>query len=422
MRIICCGINYRRTPLEIREKISVPEKEYRDFVREFLKEGASEAVLISTCNRTETYLVGTDSELCIEIAKKVLFDRAVPREVINSYLYINIDMDAILHLFKVASGLDSMIIGEPQILGQVKRAFKIATESGTVGPYLNQLFSMAFRAAKEARTRTAIGEGAISTGYAILELSRRIFGAIEKTDVCLIGAGEIAEDVITYFADRSKSLFVASRTFERAKEFTKKFGGVPKEMEQLLENLDKFDVVICSTASKSYVITERHITSASKKRKNRTMLVVDLSVPRNVDPECAEVGNVFLYTVDDLKRVVEKSLEARRKEAKKAREIIIEIAKDFNNWLHTRKVSPAIKAVRLTAEDIRKREFEAFFSDKNFTQNQLALIDKFSKRLMNEFVKQFITKLKTTPNRDKALEYAKALEDMFKEIKGGEQQ
>jgi glutamyl-tRNA reductase len=349
------GINHHSAPLEVREKLAFPPETQSEALTALLaRPGVAEAVLVSTCNRTEVYCRADDAGavqawLCDEAARSGLD--------VTGHLYAHADREAIRHAFRVASGLDSMVLGEPQILGQVKQSVRTAEHSGTLGSTLNRLFQQTFSVAKEVRTQTAIGAQSISMSAAALKLAQNLFGDISRTRLLLIGVGEMVELAATYFVAQSpQSVVVANRTLARGEAFAERFSGAAIALEQLPERLHEFDVVITGTASTLPILSKGAFERALKVRRYRPMFVVDFAVPRDVEPEAAEIEDLFLYTIDDLGAIVQEGAGQRQAAVAEAETIVDRQVEAFEAWLKARGAVPAIVQLRAKADEYRAAE------------------------------------------------------------------
>jgi len=322
MNLIIVGLSHKTAPVEIREKLSFPSQTIGEPLNRLCTSyEINEGVIISTCNRVEIFAVTQDIEKGLRQVKRFISDyHNIPMEGLDEHLYTYTSEDAARHIFRVASGLDSMVLGEPQIFGQVKDAYGYALQHRTAGVIINKLFHKAFSVAKRIRTETKIGSSAVSISYAAVELAKKIFGTLEGKSVMLIGAGEMAELAAKHLLSNGvQEIIVANRTYERAIEMAKGFNGTPIMFREFPHYLKRVDIVIASTAAPKYIIRPEQIDEVIKERKNRSMFFIDISVPRNVDPLINKIDNIYLYNVDDLQGVVEANLKERAKEARQQR-------------------------------------------------------------------------------------------------------
>jgi glutamyl-tRNA reductase len=360
MQLYTIGVNHTTAPISIRENVAF-NNEILPHALSDLRAHVAEAAILSTCNRTEIYVQSIRPETVVDwLANyhKLMVDNVLP------YTYTLSNQDAVKHAFRVASGLDSMVLGEPQILGQFKQSVKIAQDSGALGSMLHKLFQRTFEVAKEVRTNTDIGGSSISMAAAAVKLAQRIFGDLSQQKVLFIGAGEMIELCADHFvAQRPKSIAIANRSIERGSDLALKIQNQNIQAQAILlsdlhDRFAEFDIVITSTASQLPIVGLGMVESAIKTRKHRPMFMVDLAVPRDIEPEVAELDDVFLYTVDDLAQVVSEGIGNRQEAAINA-ETIVQVRVDaFMQWLKKREAVPTIKALREHVETMRQAELE----------------------------------------------------------------
>jgi len=361
MKILDIGMNHKTAPVELRERLAY-ESDNMDKMLNFLMnlEFIKEALCLSTCNRVEAIVV-TDDE---NAARRAIISHVcnignIPQDNIFNFIYMLKDLDAVRHIFKVASSLDSMVVGEPQILGQIKEAYAKAVRCKTTGVILNGLMHRAFHVAKKVRTETGICESAVSVSYAAVELARKIFDTLFEKKVLLIGAGEMSELTARHLIGQGvKEVVVANRTFERAVELASKFNSHPISFNDTDSYLIEADIVITSTASTEYIVTKDKVKGIIRKRRNRPLFFIDIAVPRNVEPEVNNLSNIYLYDIDDLKNVVQMNMEQRRQEAIKAERIIEEEVIKFERWFKTLDIVPTIISLKKKAESILQKELK----------------------------------------------------------------
>ena len=349
------GISHHSAPLEVREKLAfAPERQPEALAELAGQAGVSEAVLVSTCNRTEVYCQAGDPAsarawLCAA-AEKVGLE-------VDRYVYVHSGESAVRHAFRVASGLDSMVLGEPQILGQVKQSVRVAEGAGTVGSQLGKLFQQTFAVAKQVRTETALGAQSVSMSAAALRLAENVYGDLSRTRLLLIGVGEMVELAATYFvARRPKTVVVANRTLARGAAFAERFEGSAISLSDLPGRLAEFDIILTGTASTLPILGKGLIESALKARKRRPIFIVDFAVPRDVEAEVAELEDVFLYTVDDLGRLAQEGAEARRGAVDEAETLVARQVAEFRAWQEGRAGVPAIIELRRRVDRYRETE------------------------------------------------------------------
>ncbi|PLX77492.1 MAG: glutamyl-tRNA reductase [Azoarcus sp.] len=357
MQLYALGLNHHTAPLAIRERVAF-QPERLDQALHDLTQGSAvrEAAILSTCNRTELYFAAEQPQ---HAADWLADFHRLPLTEVAPYLYSHPERDAIRHVFRVASGLDSMVIGEPQILGQVKDAVRRAEQAGTMGTLLHKLFQSTFAVAKEVRSTTAIGANTVSMAAAAVNLTERIFGQVSDQHVLFIGAGEMVELCAAHFAGANpKSMTVANRTEERALAVAGRFGADTMRIDRIGEMLPRFDVVVSCTASPLPIVGLGMAERAVKARRHRPMVMVDLAVPRDIEPEIAGLDDVFLYTVDDLAQVVDAGMESRQQAVIEAEGIIDTRVDGFLHWMQVRDAVPTIRALRQHAEGVREAEVE----------------------------------------------------------------
>ncbi len=352
--IYAIGLNFKNAPVEYREVLACSKEDTKNLLP-LLKtiDGVEEICLLSTCNRVEVYGVFESEKVISEIIKSLLDFKGVKKDI-SKYFFVLKDRKAVFHIFKVASSLDSMVIGEPQIVHQFKEAFFIAREIGASGKILNRLFEKALKASKRVRTETKIGRNAVSVSYVSVELAKRIFGDLKKARVLLVGAGEMGELAAHYLKRIGANLFITNRTYEKAMKLAQKLEGSALRFEEMEDYIHDMDIVIVSTGAKNYVITEKLIKSAMKKRDYKPMFIIDISVPRNVDPSVGEIDEVFLYNIDDLRQVVEMNMKDRIREASKGEILLWDEVKKFFEWLESLKIEPLILDIKRKLKPIER--------------------------------------------------------------------
>ena len=358
-QIVIVGLNHKTAPVEVRERLAFPPDTIGHALRAAVEPaGVSEGVILSTCNRVEVCALADDGRLGAESVERFLSSfHGMPLEELRPYLYRQAGDDAVRHLFRVASSLDSMVLGEPQILGQVKDAYAYASEHKTIGPVLDKFFTKAFSVAKRVRTETRVANSAVSVSYAAVELAKKILGDLHDNTVMLIGAGEMCELAARHLLSAgARGLLVTNRTFERAVRLAADFDGTPVRFEELSVHLKRADIVLTSTGSPRFILTREDIEGVIRVRKNRPMFFIDMAVPRDIDPDANQVDNVYVYDIDDLNNVIETNLEERQREAGKAEEIVAAEVVAFRRWLDSQQVTPTIVSLRRKFEEIREAE------------------------------------------------------------------
>jgi glutamyl-tRNA reductase len=367
MGILTLGLNHNTAPVSIRERLAFPTERLRHALHGLIQlPGIEEVAILSTCNRTELYC-GAESQGRDTLIDWIAHEQRLKRDEFQPFLYAHTDSATIRHMFRVASGLDSMILGEPQILGQMKTAYQTAAEAGTLGKTLGKLFQHTFTAAKKVRTDTAIGSSPISVAFAAVRLAQRIFDDLSKQTAVLIGAGETIELTARHLAEnRIGELIIANRTYDKAHALAQQFNGFAISLSELPKHLVKADIVVSSTASQLPILGKGSVESAIKARKHKPMFMVDLAVPRDIEPEVEQLRDVYLYTVDDLRNTVEENIRSRQEAAKQAEEIIDTEVEHFLAWLRAQGATSTIRDFRTQAERIRD---EALFKAQQALRN-----------------------------------------------------
>jgi glutamyl-tRNA reductase len=337
-QIVIVGLNHRTAPVEVRERLAFPADTIGHALRSLVgpegaSEGVSEGVILSTCNRVEVCVLAGEGYLGTEAVRRFISSfHGMPAGELNPHLYHRVGDDAVRHLFRVASSLDSMVLGEPQILGQVKDAYGYACEFKTIGPVLDKCFTKAFSAAKRVRTETRVASSAVSVSYAAVELAKKILGDLSDDTVMLIGAGEMSELAARHLLSAgARGLLVTNRTFERAVRLAEDFDGTAVRFEELSTHLKRADIVLSSTGSPHYILTRGDIEEVIRVRRNRPMFFIDMAVPRDIDPDANRIDNVYVYDIDDLNNVIETNLEERQREAELAEGIVVSEVAGFRS-------------------------------------------------------------------------------------------
>ena len=363
MSIVLVGLNHKTAPVEVRERLAFSDEACAASLRALVDgEVVREGLIVSTCNRVEILAAAArpKGEDAVEVLSDFLSSaRSVPVELFNGHLYTHADEAAVRHIFRVASSLDSMVVGEPQVLGQVRHAYSLAVEAGTAGRVLHKLVHHALRVAKRVRTETGIAASAVSISFTAVELGRKIFGSLRGATVLLVGAGEMAELAAQHLAGAGAArVFVANRTYETAQRLAVKFGGEAVEFGALEANLAHADIVICSTGAREYIITPEMAERARAARRNRPAFFIDISVPRNVDPAVARLDNLFVFDVDDLEAVVASNIREREREAERAELIVESEVMQFQQALRALDIGPTVGALKEKLRRIAHEEFE----------------------------------------------------------------
>jgi glutamyl-tRNA reductase len=384
MSLFALGLNHHTAPLAVRERVVFHVERLRDALVELKGAFSPEAAILSTCNRTELYLAGGERpELASWLANYHHLD---PAEL-QPYLYTLPREQAVRHAFRVAAGLDSMVLGEPQILGQMKDAARAAESAGTLGTVLHKLFQRSFAVAKEVRTNTRVGAASVSMAAAAVKLAARIFPSLKDQNVLLIGAGEMIDLCATHFAAQAPArIAVANRTSERAERLASRFNGRALELRSLPEQLHEYDIVVSCTASSLPILGKGLVERALRARRRRPIFMVDLAVPRDIEPEVAELDDVFLYTVDDLGSIVAENLDSRRSAVEQAETIIDTQVGQFMHWMQVRETVPLIRQLRDQAEETRRQELDRALKALARGENPAAVLESLSQGLTNKLL------------------------------------
>ncbi|MGW8193673.1 MAG: glutamyl-tRNA reductase [Desulforhopalus sp.] len=358
-KILLLGVNHKTTPVEVREKIALSSGYEEPLAALKNVDGLREYYLLSTCNRVEFLLVAQEEAAVENDIITFLFGQHVPKEKCLEYLYIYRDQEAVNHLFKVSASLDSMVVGEAQILGQLKEAYRYASRFGCTGPLLNKLLHKSFSVAKRVRTETGIGSSAVSISYAAVQLAKKIFGNLKDKQVLLVGAGEMAELAAEHLVGQGVGgVVVANRTLTRAVDLAKRFRGRAVSFEELVSQLEQVDIIISSTGASEIILKKDQVKSVMRARMNRPLFFIDIAVPRDLDPRLIDIDNVYLYDIDDLSNVVEVNKAERDKEAVKAGRIVDEETMKFQRWFNGLAVTPTIQALKMKLDSIGRAELD----------------------------------------------------------------
>jgi glutamyl-tRNA reductase len=398
MELALIGVSHKTAPVEIRERLAFPSDKIRSALASLLERThAAEAMILSTCNRVEIVAEGPDAQLVRDFICEY---HQIPEDAIAQHLYSYNNADAIRHLFRVTSSLDSMLVGEPQILGQVKEAYRLATEAGAIGSNLSPLLDRAFAVAKRVRSETGISQSAVSISYAAVELARKIFGSLAGKTVMIIGASKMGELAAKHLKRNGvASVLVTNRTFERAVEMAKIFEGAAIPFEHFTDHIDRADIVISSTGAPHFIVTKPLAEQLIRNRRNRPVFFIDIAVPRDVDPAVNDIDNVFVYDIDDLQQVIDANMKERLKEAGRAEEIVDREVRAFYMRMHGREVTPTIIQLRDATEKVRREEIERYrklLRELPPEQQEIALsaIDQITQSMMNKILHHPIAQMK----------------------------
>ena len=417
--LMIVGLNHTTAPVEVREKLAFDPSALKESVLRLVSLPAiEEGVIVSTCNRVEVVATTRSEEEASRGVREFLLSQEAldSRVAADHHFYTYLDGDAVRHLFRVAASLDSMVVGEPQILGQLKDSYLVARQAGAVGAVLHRLFHRSFAVAKRVRTETGIGSGSVSVSSIAVALARRIFDQLDHKTVLLIGSGKVGELVVRHLQrSGARSLMVTNRTFERAVELAAQFHGSPILFEDFPRYLRMADLVVGCTAAPQMLLTAESVAEALKERKQRAMFLIDLGIPRNFDSRINEIDNAYLYNVDDLKAVAQENLQEREQEALKAEGLIHDEVGAFLRWLDALEQVPIIVALREKFEEIRRRELDKSLSGslKGMKEKERQALDDMTVAIINKILHEPVTRLKQqTEEQDEGL-YAEALKKLF---------
>jgi len=423
MNIIVVGLSHKTASVDIREKVAFSPNSIEKPLRELVAlEGIVEGVIVSTCNRVEIYATTRDIAGGIARVRRFMAEyHHLAHDLLDPHLYSYHGEEAIRHVFRVASSLDSMVVGEPQILGQIKTSYGYAAEYKSSGIILNRFLHKAFSVAKRVRTETKIASSAVSVSFAAVELARKIFGSLTDKTVLLIGAGEMCELAARHFlTNGAKGVMVTNRTFERAQKLADEFSGEAIPFEELFLHLHKADIVLTSTGAPHAIITPPDLEEVIKRRRMRPMFLIDIAVPRDIDPAVNEMDAVYLYDMDDLQQVVAANLEGRMQEADKAEAIIAEEIIQFYKWVGTLEVTPTIVALRNRFEELRKAELDRTLTGwKDAPPDAEKRLDALTSAFMNKLLHQPTMVLKKAGQGNRNDLYLDALRALFDLELGG---
>jgi len=417
MEIVVVGLSHKTAPVEVREKFSFAGDKLDRALQELIKiDTISEGVILSTCNRVEIYANARNADE----GRKSILDlfsgfHGVELKNFESNFYQYNFKNAINHILCVASSLDSMVVGEPQILGQLKQAYSKALEYKTTGATLNHLFHKSFNVAKRVRSETGIAKNAVSISFAAVELARKIFGSLDSRSAMIIGAGEMSELVARHLLSNGiKNIYVVNRTVAKAEELAKEFEGIVVPYESMEENLYLADIVITSTGAPHFILGKKEVEYTIAKRKNDPLFMIDIAVPRDLDPEINKVNDVYLYDIDDLDSVIQANLAERKKEALMAQEIIDKEVRNVLSWLSGRDVVPVIVNLRNKMEVIRKKELQRVMPKLNgISEKDKCLVEALSVAIINKILHRPTTTLRRTSDSEDIHSYTEVTRALF---------
>jgi glutamyl-tRNA reductase len=416
MRLFAVGLSHRTAPVELRETVDFARKGLEHALADLSSRGAGrEIVVLSTCNRAEIYAIGDTDETAEQVGRFFSDYHEIAHDRVREHLYVHRGAEAARHLFRVAAGLDSLVVGEPQILGQVKAAYAAASDGQFTAALTNRLFHSAFTVGKRVRSETGLGEGAVSVSYAAIALAKKIFGDLKGRAVLILGAGEMAKLTgIHLQAQRVRQITIASRTLTTAQNLAARLDGVAVAWERVDQALSAADIVVTATGASEPVLTGARVDEVMRHRRNRPLFVIDIAVPRDVDPAVGQVDQVFLYNIDDLRTIVQENLARRGAELARAEAIVDEEVVKYTAWMQSREIVPTVVALRQRFEAIRRAELERL-------EPKLAGLPPDARARVDEVTRLIVEKLLLTPTEqlkavsDEAMiiAYADALNRLF---------
>ena len=417
VNLILVGVNHKTTPVEIREKLAFTKGKIEESVdRLFNFPDIIEHTILSTCNRVEIYARANCQDSAIKAIKQFICDyHEVSPVELEDHFYSYRNEEAVEHLFRVSSSLDSMILGEAQILGQVKDAYSLAKDLRSTGLVLNQLFEKAFSIAKKVREETGIAERSVSISSAAVELAQKIFDDLENRTVMLVGTGEMAELAAKHLISYGvKTVYVTSRTYDRAANLARTLNGSALDFEAFKNELHRADIVITSTSASNFIIKKEMVEKAIHERKNKPIFFIDIAVPRDIEPDINDLENVYLYDIDDLHVVVSANMKEREKEADNAMNFISQEVTKFNNWIGTLDAVPTIVEIRKKAENIRMQEIEKTLKKISYlSEDDKKLLHQMSSSIVSKILHKPTIKLKQKTQSEDGHVYLKAIRHLF---------
>ena len=417
VNLILVGVNHKTTPVEIREKLAFTKGKIEESVdRLFNFPDIIEHTILSTCNRVEIYARANCQDSAIKAIKQFICDfHEVSPVELEDHFYSYRNEEAVEHLFRVSSSLDSMILGEAQILGQVKDAYSLAKDLRSTGLVLNQLFEKAFSIAKKVREETGIAERSVSISSAAVELAQKIFDDLENRTVMLVGTGEMAELAAKHLISYGvKTVYVTSRTYDRAANLARTLNGSALDFEAFENELHRADIVITSTSAPNFIIKKEMVEKAIHERKNKPIFFIDIAVPRDIEPDVNDLENIYLYDIDDLQVVVSANIKEREKEAENAMNFISQEVTKFNNWVGALDAVPTIVEIRKKAENIRKQEIEKTLKKiSHLSEDDKQLLRQMSSSMINKILHKPTIKLKQKTQSEDGHVYLKAIRHLF---------
>ncbi len=415
--LILIGLNHKTAPIEVRERLAFQDSEIEKALSQvYSLPGVKETMILSTCNRVELYAISHKAERSIEDLKDFLSRfHQLPLTHFERHLYCLLGEEAVRHLFRVASSLDSMVVGEPQILGQIKDAYTRSTELKTSGIILHRLLHRAFSAAKRVRTETQIGDSAVSVSSVAVELAEKIFGSLDQTVILLIGAGEMSELAARrLMAGGVRNILVTNRSYDRALSLATEFNGEAIPFEDLNQGLKKADIVISATEAPHYLIDRERMVKVMKERKQKPLFFIDIADPRDIAPEVGDLENIYLYNIDDLQKVAHENMRGREQEAQKAETIVDEEVAGFVRWYQSLEITPTIIALKKKCEEIRRRELEKMLSlHPHLSGKERQSLEAMTSAIVNKILHDPFVRLKQKDEEALSDMYVDALRTLF---------
>lgn len=385
MNIISVAINHHTAPIELREALYLSENEIRSYLNDALAELAKEAYILSTCNRTEIYIVPSDYSITYKEIQNFLLSKKQIAQITPNHFRNYFSCGAVNHLFHIAAGIDSLVIGDQQILGQVKDAYTIAIEENSIGTYLQKTLQTALKVGKRVKTETELFEGPSSISAAAVQLMGKIFSDIKKKSILVIGAGETSQLTLQNLKQKNVTdITITNRTLSRAEKLAKEFGCKVLPFSDFKEYLHNFDVIISATSSQEFILSREEVKEAISKRKNQPIVIMDIAIPRDIDPSVKDLENIFYNDIDALQSIVNQTLQNRELKIPKIKKIILEELIELFSWYNSLQISPIIKSLREKFEEIRVQEFEAFKN--KFNPEEIENLELMTKRIINKLL------------------------------------
>ncbi|MBI4890418.1 MAG: glutamyl-tRNA reductase [Acidobacteria bacterium] len=417
MKVFLTGLSYKTAPVEIRERFAFPEAALPQSLQSLQEcPGVEEALILSTCNRVEVALHAKSDDALAAVLARLAADRSLDQSFLQPYLYTFDDREAVRHLFRVAASLDSMVLGEPQILGQLKAAYSAARAQGTVHGFLDTVLTRAFFVAKRVRSETDIGRSAVSISYAAIELARQIFGDLKSKSVLLVGAGKMSELAARHLHRAGCSrILVTNRTRSRAEEMAALFEGAVIDYDTFHQRLHEMDIVITSSGAPDYILHKEEMKQVLRRRQNRPIFIIDIAVPRNVDPAVDDLENIYLYDIDDLGREVEQNRLARQREADQAEQIIEEEIQRLFDKMRAREVAPIIVGLQQQLDDLSRAELDRVRSRfGSLTPQQEEALQAYTRGLINKFAHGPMTEIRRAASQPEGDRILSVIRRMFR--------